>query len=78
MSQRYLTRAEYNAIVAGLRCLQQVREQCGGDLPPDLQDILVNECGDEDLDDLDIDMLCEDLDTRNVQLTVEGDFDDFD
>lgn len=71
MSKRYLTRSEFNAILCGLRCLQQVRDQCGGDLPDDLQDILTNECGDDDLSDLDIDQLCEDINNDQVQLHIE-------
>ena len=77
MSRRYMTKAEHNAILCGLRCLQQVRQQCAGDLTDDLQEILSDDLEDgDDITDEEIDQLCEDINMDEVQLTVEEDEDD--
>lgn len=52
---------ELATVLAALRCYQQVSEQCGGDIPDDLQDIA--DCGGEiePLEIDEIDELCERL-----------------
>ena len=52
---------EVAALLAGLRCLQQVRAECAGDLPDDLQDILDKNEGLLPLENEEIDTLCERL-----------------
>jgi vacuolar-type H+-ATPase subunit F/Vma7 len=80
MSQRYLTKAELNMLLAGLRSLQMVRRQ-------DMMTAGILEILEDDLDDDEliavnehlaenIETLVDDLVCRNVQFTVEGDFDD--
>lgn len=78
MSNRYLTKPEHNAILAGLRCLQQLLDE-GGDLPQGVQDILDDgldhvpeDCDSDPIDSYGIDELCEDINSDSVQFTVEG------
>jgi vacuolar-type H+-ATPase subunit F/Vma7 len=80
MSQRYLTKAELNMLLAGLRSLQMVRRQ-------DMMTAGILEILEDDLDDdkliavnehlaENIEHLVDGLVGRSVQFTVEGDFDD--
>lgn len=82
MSQRYMTRPEFNAILAGLRLLQgrlggapYSRAEVDEILNDGLADLAeVDEDFDTGVVNLrDIDELCEDLNCRDVQLVVEGD-----
>lgn len=57
---------ELATVLAALRCYQQVRSQCGGDIPEDLQDIADNGGKFEAFDDDDIDGLCERLNLGEV------------
>ena len=52
-----ITNRDLAAILAGLRLLQQVDQQCGGDLPADIRAILDNKGALTPLDSEDIDEL---------------------
>lgn len=57
---RYALDARERAtVLAALRCYQQVRAECGGDIPDDLQDIADDGGTIEALESDDIDALCE-------------------
>lgn len=57
---------ELATVLAALRCYQQVRSQCGGDIPEDLQDIADNGGTLEALETDEIDGLCERLNLGEV------------
>lgn len=58
-----VTPRQRDTILTGLRALQMVYDQCQGDLPDDLRDLLTNGGANEVSDDLleDIDTLCEEI-----------------
>ena len=72
MSKRYLTRPEFNAILAGLRHLQNTLEDSGHGLSAGAKEIL-NDGVDEPISPEEIDQLCKDINYREVQMRVEGD-----
>ena len=71
MSKRYLTRPEMNAILAGLRHLQNTLEDSGRGMSAGTKEIL-NDGVDEPISVDEIDDLCEDINFREVQLRVKG------
>ncbi len=79
MSKRYMTKPEHNAILAGLRCLQD-RLMGAPQSRAEIDDILTSgldevdaDCASEVIDIDGIDELCEAINFDEVQLTVEGD-----
>ena len=73
MSKRYLTKPEFNAILTGLRLLQ---DKLLAGLPEKFE-VILTDCGEDDAIDVDgIDELCAAINFDEVQFTVEGDDDD--
>lgn len=71
MNKRYLTKAEHNAILAGLRLLQ-IRLHREGDAGP-CQDILTDGIADKEvLNEFGIDSLCENISFDLVQFGPEA------
>lgn len=67
MSQRYMTKVEHNAILAGLRLLQHSRAN------PAIREILTDGLpeGHKDITESEIDDLCEAINLGEVQLRVQ-------
>lgn len=65
---RDLNKAELSAVLAGLRLLQHHLDSPESSLPADIEDILVNECGEDSITKEQIDSLCERLNTPETRI----------